>query len=531
MPPLRAPEFLTITYTNSGSRRRSLFLWEQMLMVYVRYRKSQEQTGQEGDNIRFVPPAIAELVLTFLAFVQPLRQIFLRQVQPGGLLSPYLFSTLDGTVWRDEMVSKCLSQACARAEVPEFKVAWWRQAAASITKEKFSPKERANFHLDEIDAPEAVEEEELLVDLAEGSNHTFRTFNQAYAGSTTLTMNTTLHRAFRASLSWRTLFRVDELLAEETARGGRKRPSSALPESSPAPLAGYKKVRARSRPLQTEKGLEAVARRLYNDPALRLRRPGQRDAMLAAMGPRAAEQVLVVLGTGSGKTLIVTVAAALEGAGTTIMVLPTVALRGSMLAQLAKMGGPRAIVWSPGETRSGPLVLVSAEAACTMGFLEYAQRLELRQVLDRIVVDECHLTVTATFRRSMQRLGQFVRQVRTQTVWLTATLPPEVEPAFIRHNLLVRPRIVRESTNRANIRYSVRRYEGPGGGGLCARAAELVRPLEAMIHTASVDGGAGARIIVYSQTIELMQELADALGCPAANRLLKARIRRLCACT
>ena len=99
------------------------------------------------------------------------------------------------------MVSKCLSQACARAEVPEFKVAWWRQAAASITKEKFSPKERANFNLDEIDAPEAVEEEELLVDLAEDSNHTFRTFNHAYAGSTTLTMNTTLHRAFRASLS------------------------------------------------------------------------------------------------------------------------------------------------------------------------------------------------------------------------------------------------------------------------------------------------------------------------------------------
>ena len=234
--------------------------------------------------------------------------------------------------------------------------------------------------------------------------------------------------------------------------------------------------------------------------------------MLAAMGPRAAEQELVVLGTGSGKTLIVMVAAASEGAGTTIMVLPKVALRGSMLERLAKMG-LRAIIWSPGETRSGPLVLVSAGAACTMSFLEYAQRLELRQVLDRIVIDECHLTVTATFGRSMQRLGQFVRQVRTQTVWLTATLPPDLETSFIRHNVLVRPRIVRELTNRANIRYSVRRHEGPGG--LCTRTAELVRPLETMIHTASVDGGARARIIVYSQTIELMQELADALGCPA----------------
>lgn len=45
-----------------------------------------------------------------------------------------------------------------------------------------------------------------------------------------------------------------------------------------------------------------------------------------------------MLGTGSGKSLIVMVAAALEGAGTTIMVLPTVALRGNILERVAKMG-------------------------------------------------------------------------------------------------------------------------------------------------------------------------------------------------
>ena len=118
-------------------------------------------------------------------------------------------------MWRDETVSKCLQQACARAEVPAFKVAWWRQAAASITKEKFTPGKRANFdRMEDTDIPDtAAEGEELLVDMAEASNHTFRTFNQAYAGSMTLTMNTIMHRAYRASLSWRTLFRVDDMLA------------------------------------------------------------------------------------------------------------------------------------------------------------------------------------------------------------------------------------------------------------------------------------------------------------------------------
>lgn len=512
MPPTRAPEFLTITYANSGSRRRSMLIWERMLMIHIRYRKSQEQTGKDGDNVRFIPPAIAELVLTFLAVVQPLRLVFLRQVEPGGLLSPYLFSRLDGTVWGDEMVSKCLSQACSRSEVPEFKVSWWRQAAASITKEKFAPKERANFNLEEMETPEAIEEEDLIVDLAEASNHSYRTFNHAYAGSTTLTMSTLLHRAYRASHSWRTLFGVDELLAEEKARSGGKRP---VTKTELDPLSTYKKVRLRTRPLQKEKGLEAAARELHNDSSLQLRRPGQRDAMLATMGPGAAEQVVVVLGTGSGKTLIIMVAAALEGAGTTIVVLPTVALRGNMLSRLTK-AGLRAVVWAPGETRSGTLVLVSAEAACTKSFLEYAHGLESRQKLDRIVIDECHLTVTATYRQSMRVLGSFVRQIRTQTVWLTATLPPDLEPAFVEQNMLVRPRTVRESTNRANIRYTVHRYKGPGG--LCRRAAELIRPLEVAIRQAGrgddlIGGGKAARIIVYCQTIELMRELASEMNC------------------
>ena len=38
-------------------------------MIYVRYRKSVEQTGKDGDNLRFVPDAVSELVLTFLAMV------------------------------------------------------------------------------------------------------------------------------------------------------------------------------------------------------------------------------------------------------------------------------------------------------------------------------------------------------------------------------------------------------------------------------------------------------------------------------
>ncbi|KAH7254389.1 hypothetical protein B0J15DRAFT_494433, partial [Fusarium solani] len=127
-PPLRAPELLS------------------MVMVYVRYHKSQEQVGAETENICFLPRVIGDLLLTYLALV-----------------------------WRDTAISSCLRRACARAEVPQFQVAWWRQAAASITKEKFSAKERANFDLEEIAAAEEVEDEAALADLAGMSNHSYRT--------------------------------------------------------------------------------------------------------------------------------------------------------------------------------------------------------------------------------------------------------------------------------------------------------------------------------------------------------------------
>ena len=53
--------------------------------------------------------------------------------------------------------------------------------------------------------------------------------------------------------------------------------------------------------------------------------------MLTIMGPQPAEQVVLVIGTGSGKTLVVMIGAAIADAGTAILVLPIVALRGDIL--------------------------------------------------------------------------------------------------------------------------------------------------------------------------------------------------------
>jgi superfamily II DNA helicase RecQ len=60
--------------------------------------------------------------------------------------------------------------------------------------------------------------------------------------------------------------------------------------------------------------------------------------MLVIMRPRAAEQVIIMLRMGSGKSLIIMVAAVMKGAGTMVLVLLTVVLQTNMLQHAQKIG-------------------------------------------------------------------------------------------------------------------------------------------------------------------------------------------------
>jgi superfamily II DNA helicase RecQ len=126
---------------------------------------------------------------------------------------------------------------------------------------------------------------------------------------------------------------------------------------------------------------------------MQLRVPGQRKALLAVMRTQHAEQVVVVLVTGSGKTLILMVDASVADARITILVLSIMILRSDMLRRYLLVD-IRSLIWISGVKQSASLVVVSAEAICTSDFLNYIYTLVRRQVLDRIIIDESQLTIT-----------------------------------------------------------------------------------------------------------------------------------------
>jgi hypothetical protein len=59
-------------------------------MIYTQYYKGQQQSGTYKNNIRFLPKAVGDLLLVYIAYVLLLRQMFLRQQTPSALISSYL---------------------------------------------------------------------------------------------------------------------------------------------------------------------------------------------------------------------------------------------------------------------------------------------------------------------------------------------------------------------------------------------------------------------------------------------------------
>ena len=113
-----------------------------------------------------------------------------------------------------------------------------------------------------------------------------------------------------------------------------------------------------------------------------------------------------------------------------VLVVLLVALRGDLLRRVRELGIGQD-VWSLEEPdTSMPLVFVAVEAAATSRFRAFAAQLAAQQELDRIVVDEAHLIVTASdYRLAMVDLA-LIHSVRTQFVYLTATLPPSMQDDF-----------------------------------------------------------------------------------------------------
>ena len=414
------------------------------------------------------------------------------------MLSPYLWEK-DGKVWPEGHLSRYLEEASIRACVPRLHVANWRQITVAIVKTKFASQIEC-FDPDDGDE-DAEEMDPIIRSMTDQRNHKTRTVNRAYANQAGAVFSNLwdgkVRMGLQASTLWQDFWGVETVLKRK--KRGRTEEESRLTKR-------VAKGIYRPRKPWSSEALLGGLKKLYGDKEAGWKSREQEKALTTIMS--WTEQVVAILPTGAGKSLLFMLPCTLPDAGITILIVPLVSLHGDMLRRVGEMKIDH-LEWQPGESREAALILVSAEAVSSKDFMKYARRLVAEQKLDRIVVDECHLTVVAAeYRPSIIELTA-IRSLRTQFVYLTATLPPSMRAEFEERNYLYHPTVIRAPSNRPNIFYMVRKID--------ARAGSLLKQAAVEAKEAWTDSGffnhTHDKIILYVRTCKDADDLAELLGC------------------
>lgn len=255
----------------------------------------------------------------------------------------------------------------------------------------------------------------------------------------------------------------------------------------------------------------------------RYRTPAQRDAVRAALRMSPGDTMAVVLPTGTGKSLVGQ-ARALAGRGTTVVIVPTVALaldqerlmREAVLRDRASVDPtlpqlPRALAYHGGlrqeeralireQLRSGDQRLLFCSPEAAVGSLRWAlDELASRGALDGLVVDECHLVdawgesfrpefqLLPALRRRLLRVAAEAGQPPLVTILLTATMTQRTQDTLRALFDLPDEHLVEQAVLRPEPRFLV---------GRCATTAErrrrlvetvAVAPRPAIVYTSVPD--------------------------------------------
>lgn len=523
-PPARAPEFLTPMWYNT-ERLRHIQLRYGKVLIHLTEHKMMNTTGKNVNNIRFLPTEAGELLVNYLVYVVPVLESMTWQEGGRARASPYLWSDAEGKRWSPDRFGAILTAACRRAGVPELGVAVWRQMSSAIINTHFDQAERDCLHIaHDIEEPEHAgdedEADELPSTLVSMSNHSLRTHRHAYANVSPFAnvWDGKLLKSHWASEVWARFFGLEgegpQSTDSTTALSRHKRAGSdTLYEQG---LASKLLRIGQQQPKRhwTGPALLQQLRQLYRKNDLQWRSEEQQQAM--QLVANHAPEVLLVLATGAGKSVMFMLGSSLPNARTTIVIVPLVLLRLDLLRRCRALG-QNPIVWSSSQdlatgTDGAPtLLFVSVEVAARPAFRQYTRRLYDLGHLERVMIDECHLVLTsAHYRRHMVQLSE-LRQLQVPFVYMTATLPPRLETTLFHRHYIGAVSMVRGCTRRSNIQYCVEYIESTGGQEWLAY---LCHGLAVKWERSAWAGDTKARAMVFVRSCGDAERVAELLDCP-----------------
>ncbi|PON19994.1 hypothetical protein TGAM01_v211133 [Trichoderma gamsii] len=451
--PARGDKLGGLRWVNGINRDRGVFIIDGEMVTVTQYHKSLAHFDAPKVIPRFLPPRVAQLMAMYFVYIRPLTDR-----------------------WEAEQWALIILQD-------------WRHIAIAVSKNHARQRgaATADFEEDDNDDDDEAEQYEISDDLA--AAHTTKA-----AANYGVTIDV-LRRLTAESLEifgqvshrWHKFLELDQ------------------PSSGPPPLPLKREAEADIKPQALRPSKRARVMYLEK-PRLGSGQDQVPDASAGRSrtdGRREATPLVAILPTGGGKSLTFMVPAMLAGAGVTIVVAPYAELKRQLVTRCLD-AGIDCKHWPQARDSWPWVVIVSAEAATGDDFMQWAADLSVRGRLDRVVIDECHLTFTAAYeyRKKLQGLVR-LRSLGCPFVFLTGTLPPLAQRDFEEAMQLQHPLYIRASSHRANSHYSVLRVRNGRG------PMEVKKLVEARVGLLAP----GEKGVVYCTSHAKCKALALLMGC------------------
>ena len=488
--PARGVEILPIRCENAPEAPRNVFVHDGQVMIVTAYHKSQAITGQHKVIARFLGRRVGRLLIAYLTEVRPFITLLDRDRIPKAARC-FLWVDEKG-IWKTPRATKALVQESASRLGCRITIQDYRHIAKAIDRE----------HVRGL-AGDVEEDGDQAHDLA--AAHTPQTADAVYGidASMLRSLSARTLLAFRTvSDRWHQFWRVDSAKPNTSNPHVRKVSDTAeLPVAKRKQSSIHDELRVG---LSDLLGLEA-----------RFRSPTQAEAITAVC--KGESPLVVVLPPAGGKSLIFQLPASLQGAATTVVVLPFRALTKDLVKRCRALG-LSCSVWTGLNQQSKRLIFVGAEtAAVNDDFLTYLSDLQTQGKLDRIVVDEAHVPLTSASFRPRLILLDRLRSIPCQMVLLTGTLPPllqkDLENAYLLGSVDQGLRYIRASTNRPNVEYVVETYED----------SRLEETVVQCMQTVRKEFGVSQRAVVFCRSRSTCERIAEKLGCQLYHRTFEAK--------
>ncbi|KAI3578614.1 hypothetical protein IWW34DRAFT_737753 [Fusarium oxysporum f. sp. albedinis] len=550
--PGRGPEITTLRHCDSWQLIRNVFILDGQVMI-VTDRDKMKAIRDNGRKVaRFIPDRIGRMVVAYIAWLLPTERVLRQECQlnePHGEQLEYMWRDGSSSVWETDRLSKKLARVMQAGTGVRLGVGRYRAIAIEMGRRirglvirqlegKMDEDEDENVEIDPITG-EPVDcggSWNIVWDLQ--STHGTRIARQHYA----------VHIGFPGKLqpemiaTFKEISKLWHQFLESAEEGKEKKVPKRKQGSqktdkqqqqqeqqqstnSPAQmttsskrrkttqeeeLAQKKKEMSEKKKKKLEDEMADGLRKLLG-PKATWRSDKQAESMRSIMALKADQTAINVLPTGAGKSILFMLPAVMEDTGTSIVVVPFVALMDDLVTRATDMGVDciryRSSMNSgrEGMPRAARLIVVSADIVSSAEFSGYVDGLSCTGLLQRIFVDECHTVIMDIGYRA--KLGELVglRRFGCPLVLLTATLPVVLEDWFRGEMLAKSAIMVRDRTVKLNCRYEVQQVK-PGRDAVEDRTVEVIKQLDQ-------DMTGRQKGVIYCRSKSQCEAIADEIGC------------------